>query len=255
MQLRVLGCAGGSAPEQRLSGYLLDGVLAIDAGSLTTALTVDEQRAVEAVALTHGHLDHVWSLPLFLANRFGGAKVTCNLYASAFTMETIRTHLFNDRIWPDFTQAKVANVPLVEFHDVEPGDEVRVLDRYDVKAIPLDHTVPCQGYRIRTEAGSIIVCGDTSTTELLWQVADRTDDLKGILIECSFTDDLHELAHASGHMTPDLLGQDLKKLHKDVPIHVMHLKPGYGPGITAALNALGDDRIHILQQDAVIDVE
>ena len=70
MRLRVLGCAGGSAPGHLLSSYLIDEVLAIDAGALTTALSVPGQRRVRAVAFTHGHLDHVWSLPLFLANRF-----------------------------------------------------------------------------------------------------------------------------------------------------------------------------------------
>lgn len=254
MQVRVLGCAGGSAPEQRLSGFLLDGVFAIDAGSLTTALEVPEQRAVEAVALTHGHLDHVWTLPLFLANRFGGAEMTCHLYASAFTMQTIRSHLFNDRIWPDFTQARIANVPLVDFHEVEPGRELRVLGRYDVKAIGLVHPVPCQAYRIREGSGSVIICGDTCTTDELWAYANRQSDLKALFIECSFTDDLIELAKASGHMTPALLGADLKKLERDVPVRVMHLKPGYGDAIRSALAALGDDRIEMLTQDEIVRI-
>lgn len=254
MQIRVLGCAGGSAPEQRLSGYLVDGVLAIDAGSLTTALELSEQRAVEAVALTHGHLDHVWSLPLFLANRFGHASPTCHLYASAYTMETIRLHLFNNRIWPDFTHAKVADVPLVDFHDAEPGDEHLVLDRYRMKAIALNHTVPSQAYRLRTDAGSFIVCGDTTTTDEIWAYANRQGDLRGMLIECSFTDDLEELATISGHMTPRLLARDLAKLTKDVPVHVMHLKPGYGDALRVALSALGDDRIRVVADDDVIQV-
>ena len=74
----------------RLSCYLLDDVFAVDAGALTTALALEGQRAVRAVALTHGHLDHIWSLPLFLANRFGSDTDTCHLFASTFTMESTR---------------------------------------------------------------------------------------------------------------------------------------------------------------------
>ena len=57
MQLRVLGCAGGSAPGADLSCYLLDDVLAVDAGALTTTLDFKAQRRVQDVLLTHGHLE------------------------------------------------------------------------------------------------------------------------------------------------------------------------------------------------------
>lgn len=255
MRLRVLGCAGGSAPDMRLSCYLIDDVFAIDAGALTTGLPVEGQRAVEAVALTHGHLDHIWSLPLFLANRFGSPSQTCHLYASSFTMETLQQHLFNDRIWPDFTAAMIENRPLVTFHDVEPGDSKRVLDRYDIQAIPLNHPVPCQAYRIRErESSSLIVCGDTGTTEELWDYANEEAGLRGMLIECSFPDTLRDLANKSGHMTPDLLLADLQKLKRDIPIWVIHMKPGYGEAIERALRDSGDRRIRFIQQDDVIEI-
>ncbi len=254
MRLRVLGCAGGSAPDRRLSCYLFDGVFAIDAGALTTGLSVDGQRAVEAVAFTHGHLDHVWSFPLFLANRFGAAVPTCHVYADNYTMVTIRDHLFNDRIWPDFTSSKIEGRNLVDFHDVEAGDSARVLDRYDIQSIPLNHTVPCQGYRVRADGASLIVCGDTCTTDAIWAFANEEPDLKGILVECSFTDKLTELALASKHMTPSLLRADLEKLTVDVPVYVMHRKPGYGESIIETLKTFGDDRIRILEQDEVLDV-
>jgi ribonuclease BN (tRNA processing enzyme) len=253
MRIRVLGCAGGSAPGERLSCYLIDERLAIDAGALTTGLALEAQRQVEAVVFTHGHLDHVWSLPLFLANRFGGESPTCHVHASAFTQETIRTHLFNDRIWPDFTAAKIEDRPLVAFHDFEPGSTQTVLEEYEFTSVALDHTVPCQGYRIRTGQRSVIICGDTTSTEALWTLADASDDLAGILVECSFPDKLESLARLSGHMTPRLLLADLGKLRRDVPVHVMHLKPGYGPEIRESLRAGGDGRVRFLSQGAVLE--
>ena len=55
-----------------MSRFVSPPLHAVDAGALTTTLDFGEQRRVQDVLLTHGHLDHVWTLPLFLANRFGG---------------------------------------------------------------------------------------------------------------------------------------------------------------------------------------
>jgi ribonuclease BN (tRNA processing enzyme) len=46
----------------------VDDRLAVDAGAIATALTLDEQIAVDDVLLTHSHLDHVRDLPLMLIN-------------------------------------------------------------------------------------------------------------------------------------------------------------------------------------------
>src|SRR5262245_50187543 len=213
MRLRVLGCAGGSAPGAQLSCYLVDDVLAIDAGALTTTLDFHAQRRVQDVLLTHGHLDHVWTLPLFLANRFGGEPVPCRLYGSTYTLETVREHLFNDRIWPDFTEAVRESVPLVQFKAIDPGSTAQILD-YEVTTTPLVHAVPCQGYRIRRAAKSVIVCGDTFGNDGLWAFANATKDLAAIVVECSFPNRYDGLAKASLHLTPRLLGLELQKLEK-----------------------------------------
>jgi cAMP phosphodiesterase len=247
MRLRVLGCAGGSAPGMPLSCYLVDDVVAVDAGALTTGLAVEQQRRVRTVLVTHGHLDHVWTLPLFLANRFGPGAGTLGIHASAYTLETIRRHLFNDRIWPDFTGARIDDVPLVRFHPVEPGDRRTLETGHEVTAVPLAHVVPCQAYLLRHDGRSLLVCGDTTTTDEVWRFANAQADLAGLVVECSFTDDLLDLARRSRHMTPSLLLADLKKLKRDVPVHVTHLKPGYGDGIREALEAGGDKRLSFLE--------
>ena len=254
MRLRVLGCAGGSAPGMPLSCYLVDDVVAVDAGALTTGLAVEDQRRVRSVLLTHGHLDHVWTLPLFLANRFGPRAGTLAIHASAYTLETIRRHLFNDRIWPDFTGAKIDDVPLVRFQGVEPGDRRTLESGHEVTAVALSHVVPCQAYLLRHGGRSLLVCGDTTTTDEVWRFANAQPDLAGLVIECSFTDDLLDLARRSRHMTPALLLADLRKLKQDVPVHVTHLKPGYVDGIRKALEAGGDARLRFLAPGEVVQV-
>lgn len=253
MQLRVLGCAGGSAPGSQLSCYLVDGVLAVDAGALTTTLDFGAQRRVQDVLLTHGHLDHVWTLPLFLANRFGGDVVRCRLYGSSYTLETVRQHLFNDRIWPDFTDSVRENVPLVQFIPLDPGDSAPILD-YEVTSSSLVHAVPCQAYRIRRGGRSLVLCGDTYASDSLWTFVNDTKDLAALLIECSFPSRYDWLAKASLHLTPKLLARELRKLKADVPVLVTHIKPEDRAEVVAELAAIGDPRIRVLEQGDVIDI-
>jgi cAMP phosphodiesterase len=254
MRLRILGCAGGSAPGAELSCYLLDDVLAVDAGALTTTLSFKEQRRVQDVLLTHGHLDHVWTLPLFLANRFGGAAVPCRLFGSTYTLETVRSHLFNDRIWPDFTEAVRESVPLVQFKPIEPGGSESILD-YDVAAVPLVHAVPTQAYRIRRSGKSLLVCGDTYGADGLWTVANADKGLTAIVLECSFPSRYEALARASLHLTPRLLGAELKKLARpDVRVLITHIKPEDRAEVVRELEALKDPRLHVLTQGEAIEV-
>jgi cAMP phosphodiesterase len=253
MRFRVLGCAGGSAPGAQLSCYLLDGVLAVDAGALTTTLDFPAQRRVEDVLLTHGHLDHVWTLPLFLANRFGGPPVSCRLHGSAYTLETVRTSLFNDRIWPDFTQSVRHDVPLVEFRPMETG-ETRRVRHFEVTAFGLLHAVPTQGYLVRADGRSLIVCGDTKESEGPWPVANETQDLRGIVIECSFPNRHEAIAHASAHLTPELLRRELQQLRRDVPVYVTHVKPEDHDEVVGEIEALRDSRLRVLQTGQEFDV-
>jgi 3',5'-cyclic-nucleotide phosphodiesterase len=252
MQLRVLGCAGGSAPGRLLSSYLVDDVLAIDAGALTTALTTRAQHGVRAVALTHGHLDHVWTLPFFLVHRFDSAVPTCGVYASDYTIETVKRHLFNERIWLDIDVLRVEDRPLATWHALEPGGSTQIAGRYAVDAIALTHTVPSQAYCVHDGDHALIVCGDTMTTDAVWAFASGVDGLAGIFVECSWPDAVREIAVASGHMTPAMLAKDLEKLEADVPIHVTHVKPAYEDDTRADLAALADDRIRIAEDGDVL---
>lgn len=247
MRLSVLGCAGGSAPGLPLSCYLLDGTVAIDAGALTTALPLEQQRSLSHLLLTHGHLDHVWTVPLLLANRFGPGAGTFTIHGSAYTLETLKKHLFNDRIWPDFTGARIDDQPLVHFQPLEAGATRRLDTGHEVTTVALDHVVPCQGYLVRKDGRSVLVLGDTTTTDAAWRLADQQPDLAAVVVECSFTDDLLDLARKSKHMTPRLLLADLAKLRARTRVLVTHLKPGYEDGIAAALQAAGDRRIELLR--------
>jgi ribonuclease BN (tRNA processing enzyme) len=250
MELRVLGNAGGSAPGRQLSSYLIDGVLAVDAGSLTTTLHLEEQLQIGAVLLTHGHLDHVATLPYLLIHRYDRELPPLPIVANAYTHETLREHLLNDRVWVSLDVATGGDPSRIPLLTMGPGEQQRFLDRYDVRSIGLNHAVPCQGYWISDGQSDVIVCGDTTTTDELWEVANGIDGLGGILIECAWTDD--ELARITQHMSPALLLADLQKLKADVPVYVTHRKPGFEEAVEAELRASGDDRLRFVQDGDVL---
>ena len=253
MQVRVLGNAGGSAPGRQLSSYLVDGVLAVDAGSLTTVLHLEEQLAVRAVLLTHGHLDHIGTLPFFLIHRYGRDLPPLPVIANAYTQETVQTHLLNERVWITLEVATAGDPSRIPMITMGPGETRKVVDdRYEVTSIALDHEVPCQGYWINDGTQSVIICGDTTTTDELWQVARGIDNLRGIFIECSWTDDA--LATLTGHFSPKLLLADVAKLQRDVPIYVTHRKPGFEKAVEAELRAANDDRFVYVKDGDVFEL-
>ena len=71
MRVRVLGAHQLETRDTRLTSFLIDGVLAVDAGSLTSGLTLEEQESVEAILITHHHFDHCRDLLTFGLNTRG----------------------------------------------------------------------------------------------------------------------------------------------------------------------------------------
>jgi len=91
----------------------------------------------------------------------------------------------------------------------------------------VSHTIDACAYVLRTPQGAIAYSGDTGPTDRLWEVVDRTQDLRALVMEVSFPNEQHRIAKASGHHTPETLARDLAKLDakRDLPILLFHIKP------------------------------
>ena len=61
---------GGGNPGFFLSSYLIDEVVAIDAGGLGFIDDLSAQQRIEHIFITHSHMDHIASLPIFLDTVF-----------------------------------------------------------------------------------------------------------------------------------------------------------------------------------------
>lgn len=248
MELRVLGCSGGEVEGERLTGLLVDGRVAIDAGSLTAALTVAEQVAIQHVFLSHSHLDHICTLPFFTKNIFGHTHEAVEIHALPETLDVLRRHLFNDELWPDFSVIPSPNDPTIRYTEIEPERTYRVCGLV-ITPIRVNHLVPCVGYKVDDGRDAFIFTSDTAGTDRIWEVANATPNLRLVITEASFPNEQASLAEASKHLTPALLGAELKKLKRQVPVRIYHLTPGDKDTMLPQLQALGDPRISLLAQD------
>ncbi len=227
MELRILGCHGGETPKHRTSSFLLDERVAIDAGAVTSMLTLEEQHRIETVLVSHAHLDHVRDLATMADNRCQQGGPTLVVAGIPETLAVLRQHFFNDLLWPDFSKIPtLSGGPTIQFREILPEVPAE-FSGMRVTPVLVDHTIDAAGFVIETASGSLGYSGDTGPTERLWEKLNQQADLRGLLMEISFPDEHHRLAKASGHHTAESLERELHKLHehRDLPILLYHIKP------------------------------
>ncbi len=223
----------------------MNDALCVDAGAVTEALSLDDQARVRAVLVTHSHMDHVASLPFLVENVFGRTHGPLEVLAPEDVLEALKTHLFNDALWPDFSRISAENGPSVTFRAVPVGAPFPA-DGISATAVRVSHVVPTYGYVLSDDASSVVFSGDTGPTEEIWSVARRTPRLKALFVECSFPSDLQRIADVSCHLTPTTLRAEMTKFPRDVPVYLYHMKPPALDRLKAEIAALGEARLRIL---------
>ena len=237
MRVRVLGCSGGSAPGREPSCYLLDRGVAIDAGALATALSLEEQQTIRHVFLTHAHWDHVRDLPLHTINRSPDLPALV-VHGLPETVADIRTHLMNDRVWFSAFELPSPQAPYVASEDIVPGQTVECAG-YRVTAVEMPHTVPAIGYLVDDGQASVLLCSDTGGGGFMRTLPEGGSPLRAVFLETSFPNDMREFAEMTGHLTPEMLGEEVACLPDDVHVVATHMKPGFEDVLTEQLAALG----------------
>ncbi len=224
MEWHVLGSFGGSSPTCRMTSFLLNGELALDAGSITQALSLEDQRKIRRIVLTHSHLDHTASIPFLVENTFGAQREALEILVTPQVMRTVKLHLFNNDTWPDFTRIPNDMLPALRLTQVEARKPFEA-SGLRLTPVPVHHAVPTHGYLVEDEGGAVLFTSDTGPTQEVWDVANRTPKLKAVIVEVSFPTRMQAVADVSLHLTPTTLAAELAKLKRDVPVHLYHLKP------------------------------
>ena len=75
MNIRFLGAHNCESQNSRCACLLIDDILAIDAGGLTSSLSFPAQQNLKAILLTHQHYDHIKDIPTIAMN-FGLSEAT-----------------------------------------------------------------------------------------------------------------------------------------------------------------------------------
>jgi mRNA degradation ribonuclease J1/J2 len=159
MNIKVLGAHNYAGQNLKMVSLLIDDVLAIDAGALTSSLPPEAQRKIKALLLTHHHYDHIKEVPaLAMCLAFGGA--TAKIYSIPTTLDVLARNLMDGEIYPDFREKPEQN-PTVSFNEIEPH-KAELIEGYSVLALPVNHSIPAVGYQVTAADGkTVLYTGDT----------------------------------------------------------------------------------------------
>lgn len=252
MKLRILGSAGAELPDFRPPAFLLDDQLLLDAGTIGSVLSEEEQWKIHTIFITHSHLDHIRSIPALADNLIIKNQLhTVSVNSIAEVIEAMHNHLLNDVIWPDFTKIPSEENPVIRFNTICPYQEYTV-NGYSIRAIPVNHTVPTVGYQVKSGGKTLVYTGDTGTTEEIWSYCSGADAL---IVEVSFPDYMRDLAELTKHLTASMLVKELEKISV-LPkrIFITHPKPQYYDLILKEVENLPIAGVELLRDGSVYEI-
>jgi len=253
MKIEVLGSYGGESDACRMTCLLLEGAVALDAGSLTKALTVERQQQVQSIVLSHSHMDHTTCLPFFIENVFGKLRDAVDIYASPETIYAVRKHLFNNDVWPDFTRIPNPLLPALRFHELF-DEQPFELEGIRFTPIAVNHLVPTFGFLLEKDGSALLWSSDTGPTKRLWEIANQTKNLSQVWLEVSFDNSLQSIADLSKHLTPQSMATEIRQLKRKMPIRLHHLKPTCIARIEENVRALDNPDISFLEQGKIYEI-
>jgi ribonuclease BN (tRNA processing enzyme) len=243
MNIRLLGVHNCESQKTKLTSILIDDILVVDAGGLTSNLTFLAQQNIEAVLLTHQHYDHIRDIPAITFN-FAMANSAIDIYSTLPVYEALSTHLLNGKIYPNFLGWPREN-PRINFTVIE-SFKAEEIAGYCILPVPVNHSVPTVGYQITSPDGKVLFyTGDTGPglTDCWSSIAPQL-----LIIETSAPNRFVELYTRRGHLTPILLQQELtnfRELKGYLPqIVVVHLNPGLEEEIRAEIAAVSENLGH-----------
>jgi len=238
---------GGASPAQRLTCFVIDDRVTIDAGSIGIALSDAQQTTVRDVIVTHPHMDHIASLPIFVDDLFGDLREPVRIHATSEVIELLKADVFNDTVYPKFDLLKNAHGHVMQYVPFEVGRKFKVA-HLTCTAVSVNHIVPTIGLLLSDGVTTVAFSSDTAETEEFWQLVNQAKELHALFIEASFPDSMEGLAKASKHLTPASLRSELTKLnHNGMDILAVHLKPAHREQVVSELNQLKIDKLQVME--------
>jgi ribonuclease BN (tRNA processing enzyme) len=162
VEIQILGAHLAEVKGARLTSLLIDSALVVDAGGLTSALSLPEQKKIKAVLLTHHHFDHTRDLVTLAANAGYYWRKQLAVYAPRYTLDIVTNCLLDGKIYANFLEYPSKENPTLILEAIEPYIR-KTIAGYDVLAVPVKHSVPTVGYQITSSNGKrLFYTGDTT---------------------------------------------------------------------------------------------
>lgn len=255
MKINVIGCSGAEFPGHNAPGFLLDQEILFDAGSLTSVLDEKAQLKIKNIFITHAHLDHIRSIPFLADNIVVGKKNSkITIFSISPVIKTIKRHLFNSSVWPDFTIIPNPDNAILNLVELEVAKSIKI-NGYTITPYKVNHTVPAVGYLVEDRKEKrFFYTGDTGPSQKTWKMI-ANKKLHSLIIDVSFPNSMRELAIKTGHLTPALLHEELLNI-QPMPgyIYITHPKPQYIKTIQSELFSLKLKNLTILKDGDIIRV-
>ena len=246
MRVELLPSSLPPSDLQFLVSFLVNDAVAIDAGPLGLLADLDRQRRVRHVFLTHEHIDHLATLPIFLENVYEQGPECVEILAAADVLEFLHRDIFNGRVWPDFFELSTAADAFVRATPLEAGQPVTRAG-LSITPLPVLHSVPTLGLLVDDGKAAVAFPSDTGPTDAFWRPLAAAPRLDAVFLEVSFPNTLADLATLTGHHCPATFAAEIRKLERPVRWIVVHRKPRYAAQIAAELAALDLPGVELVQ--------
>jgi len=240
MNIKVLGAHNCESWNTRYPTILIDDVLVLDAGGITSSLSMEAQQRLKAVLLTHQHYDHVRDVPALAMNLYL-SSATVNVYSALPAYEVLGDHLFDGKLYPNFLELPQEN-PTIKYTVIEPLKTVQI-EGYSVMAVPVNHSVPTVGYQVTAPDGKVLFyTSDTGPglSECWKQVSPQL-----LISELTMPNSFKEFCQTAGHLSPDLLKQELisfRELKGYLPqVVIVHMSPFLEEEIKTEIAVVADE--------------
>ena len=240
MNIQFLGAHNCEALTTKLVTLLIDDTLAIEAGGLTSSLSIEAQLKLKAVLLTHQHYDHVRDIPAMAMNALF-YETDIHIYSTQAVYDALATHWLNGATYPRFLEKPQDN-PRIKFTVIEPN-KVFQIGCYDILPVLVNHSVPTVGYQVTSSDGRIVFyTGDTGPGLAdCWQYVSP----HLLITEVTAPNRYDEFGRRMLHLTPNLLKEELISFQKQKgylpPIVLVHMNPRQEKEIEAEVAVLAKE--------------
>jgi len=215
---------------------LIDDSLVLDAGGLTSSLSLEAQLGIKAVLITHQHYDHIRDIIAFGENLFHSG-VAADIYSISDVITIVTDHFFNSGIYRNLSEVPREN-PTLRLNIIEPLQPFQVTD-FEILAVPVKHSAPTVGYQVTSPDGkAVFYTSDTGPglTDCWEQVSPQL-----LIVEVTNPNKFEE----TGHLTPNLLKRELiafQRIKGYLPeVVTVHMNPSYEDEIRAELAVVAEE--------------